>query len=241
MNTALLEISDLTAGYGKLAIVQHVDLDVNQGTILALIGPNGSGKSTLVKTVIGGADILDGGIRFAGKDITSLKSHEVVELGISYVPQTQNVFANLSVQDNLELGAYVVDEEQALRERMEEMFQLFPVLKERRKQKAKTMSGGERQMLAIGRGLMTKPTLLMLDEPTASVAPTLVTQIFKKICEVRDSGVTIVLVEQNVKKALQVADYTMVLVAGRKVFAGDSKQITDHKELGEVFLGKKIY
>jgi branched-chain amino acid transport system ATP-binding protein len=241
LSATLLEIKDLTSGYGKLAIVQDVDLDVVRGSILALIGPNGSGKSTLVKSIVGAANVLRGRIHFQGKDITSLPSHEVIKLGIGYVPQTENVFSNLTVSDNLELGAYVVDDKQAVRDRMQEMFQLFPILRERRKQKARTLSGGERQILAISKALMTKPVFLILDEPTASVDPGMVSQIVKKICEVRDSGVTEVLVEQNVKKALQIADQTMVMTAGRKVFAGDTRELADHQELGEVFLGKKLY
>lgn len=241
MSDVLLKVSDLTAGYHKLAIIQHIDLDVIQGNILALIGPNGSGKSTLLKSIFGETNIFNGKIYFKDLEITSLNSSEIVKLGISYVPQIQNVFTNLSIQDNLELGGYTINDKQTLYERMEEIFQLFPILKEKRRKKAKTLSGGERQLLAIGRGLMTKPTLLMLDEPTASVAPAIVTQIFRKISEIRDKGVTVILVEQNVKKALQIADYVAVLVAGRKVFMGSTKEVVDHKELGEIFLGKKLY
>lgn len=241
MTGDLLELSKLTAGYGKLAIVQEVDLDVVQGSILALIGPNGSGKSTLIKSIVGVANVLEGRILYQGNDITFLPSYQVIKLGIGYVPQTENIFTNLTVRDNLELGAYVIDDDQVVSDRMEEMFQLFPILNEKRKQKARTLSGGVRQILAISKALMTKPNFLMLDEPTASVDPGMVSQIIKKICEVRDRGVTVVLVEQNVKKALEISDHAMVMVAGRKVFGGDAKEIADHKELGEMFLGKKIY
>jgi branched-chain amino acid transport system ATP-binding protein len=237
----LLEIKDLTAGYCKLAIVQHVNVDVNQGSIFALIGPNGSGKSTLVKSIIKEANILSGRIYFRGRDITDVQPHEIIRLGISYVPQIENTFNNLNVQDNLELGAYVTSDKLTIRERMEDVFQLFPILKERRRQKAKTLSGGERQMLAIGRALMVKPVFLILDEPTASVAPALVAQIFKTICEIRDSGVTMIIVEQNVKKVLRIADYVMVLVAGREAFVGNTREVVGHKELADVFLGKKVY
>ena len=240
MSEQLLKIENLTAGYGKLAIVQHVNADVNQGSILALIGPNGSGKSTLVKSIVREANVLSGQIYFRGRDITDMQPHEIIRLGISYVPQIENTFNNLNVQDNLELGAYVTSDKLTVHERMEEVFQLFPTLKERRRQKAKTLSGGERQMLAISRALMAKPVFLILDEPTASVAPALIAQIFKKICEVRDSGVTMIIVEQNVKKALQIADYVMVLVAGREAFMGSAKEVVEYKELADVFLGKKI-
>jgi ABC-type branched-subunit amino acid transport system ATPase component len=241
LNAALLELEDLTAGYSKLAIVQNVNLTVDRGSILALIGPNGSGKSTLIKSIVGAANVLNGRIRFHGRDIASLPAHQIIKLGIGYVPQTENIFSNLTVQDNLELGGYVIDDKQIIRERIEEIFQLFPILNDKRKQKAKTLSGGVRQILAIGKALMTKPTFMMLDEPTASVDPGMVSQIVKKICEVREGGVTLVLVEQNVKKALEIADHTIVMVAGRKVFDGDAKEVSDHKELAEIFLGKKVY
>jgi branched-chain amino acid transport system ATP-binding protein len=241
LTSAVLEVKGLTSGYGKLAIVQNVDLEVTKGNILALIGPNGSGKSTLIKSIVGAANVLEGKVYFERKDVTFLRSHEIIRLGISYVPQTQNVFESLSVHDNLELGAYTVEEKQILEERFEEVYQLFPALREKRKDKARTLSGGQRQVLAIGKSLMTRPSLLLLDEPTASVAPVMITQIMDKICEIQETGVTMILVEQNVKKALELADFTAVMVAGRIVFSGESEKIGDQKELGELFLGKKAY
>ncbi|MGD0478258.1 MAG: ABC transporter ATP-binding protein [Nitrososphaerales archaeon] len=236
---SLLEFRNVTAGYEKLAIVQELSVEVNQGSIFAIIGPNGSGKSTLIKTVVGEASLIEGAIRFGGRDISRMQSYAVAKLGISYVPQIQNVFTNLSVQENLEVGGATINRKATLTERIGEMYQLFPILKERMRQKAKTMSGGERQVLAISRGLVMKPNLLLLDEPTASVAPNTIAEIMRKICEIRDSGVTVVLVEQNVKQALQIADVAMVLVAGRKVVVGDSKELARNPDLPDLFLGKK--
>ncbi len=241
MTNVIFDIENLTSGYGKLIVLHDLSLKVYNREIVTIIGPNGSGKSTLIKSIYGIADVFKGKIFFNGNEITRFRADEITKMGVSYVPQINNIFSNLTVEENLKMGAYIRTDKSKIKDDIERLYQLFPILKERWKQKAKTLSGGERQMLAIARGLMTGPSLLMLDEPTASVAPAIVTQIFKKISEIRNKGVTIILVEQNVKRVLQIADYVAVLVAGKKVFTGSTREVTNHKELGEIFLGKKLY
>ena len=240
MKTTVLEIENLTSGYGKLIVLHDLFLKVYNQEILAIIGPNGSGKSTLIKSIYGIADVFKGKILFNGREITHLRADEVTKLGVSYIPQINNVFSNLTVEENLKMGAYIRTDKSKIKDDIEKLYQLFPILKERRKQKAKTLSGGERQMLAIARGLMVNPKALMLDEPTAGLAPKLVIELLRKIVEIRESGVTILLVEQHAEKALQIADRGIILVAGRKVFDEDVKTLLSREDISEVFLGKKL-
>ncbi|HDJ89896.1 MAG TPA: ABC transporter ATP-binding protein, partial [Thermoprotei archaeon] len=233
----ILDIVDLYSGYGKLTIIQGVSLYVRDGEIISIIGPNGSGKTTLIKTVFGLTRIFSGKIFYNNIDITGKKPHIIASMGIGYVPQRDNVFTELTVEENLEIGAYLnhVDKIDDIREKI---FQMFPILSERRKQKAGTLSGGERQMLAIGRALMSEPKLLLLDEPTAALAPKIVKQLLKKISEIRDQGVTIVLVEQNARSALEISDRGYVLVTGRKVLEDESKRLLSNPDLGKIYLGQ---
>lgn len=239
MSFPVIKVEDLTSGYGKLTVIHELSLTVDKQEILAIIGPNGSGKSTLIKSIYGIAEVFKGKIYLDGREITHLRPDEVTKLGVSYVPQVNNVFSNLSVEENLEIGAYVRNDKQGIKEDIEKLYQIFPVLRERRAQKAKTLSGGERQMLAIARGLMVNPKVLMLDEPTAGLAPQLVSEVLKKIIEIRENGVTVILVEQHAEKALQIADRALVLVAGKKVLEEECKKLLTREDVAEVFLGRK--
>jgi len=233
----ILDIVDLYSGYGKLVIVQGVSLYVEDEEIVSIIGPNGSGKTTLIKTIFGLTRIFGGKIVYNNTDITGIKPHIIARMGIGYVPQTNNVFTELTVEENLEIGGYL-NHINSINDFKEKVFQLFPILRERRKQKAGTLSGGERQMLAIGRALMSKPKLLLLDEPTAALAPKIVKQLLKKILEIRDQGTTIILVEQNARTALEISDRGYVLVTGKKVLEGNSKKLLNNPNLGKIYLGQ---
>ena len=233
----ILDIVNLYSGYGKLVIVQGVSLYVEDEEIVSIIGPNGSGKTTLIKTIFGLTRIFNGKIVYNNTDITGIKPHIIARMGIGYVPQTNNVFTELTVEENLEIGGYL-NHVNGVNDFKEKVFQLFPILRERRKQKAGTLSGGERQMLAIGRALMSKPKLLLLDEPTAALAPKIVKQLLKKILEIRDQGTTIILVEQNARSALEISDRGYVLVTGKKVLEGNSKKLLNNPNLGKIYLGQ---
>ncbi len=249
MSTPILETKELTSGYGKLMIVQGISLQIKKGEIVSIIGPNGSGKSTLIKSIYGLTTIFSGQILFEGKEITRTRADLVTRLGIGYVPQINNVFTALTVEENLEMGAISLDEKAALKASIEEIYSLFPILGERRRQKAGTLSGGERQMLALARALIAKPRLLLLDEPTAALAPNLADQLFQKIVEIRGLGVTLIIVEQNARKALAISDRGFVLVEGRVVFEdqslsrGGSEETTIkilHPPLANNFLYDKV-
>lgn len=210
----MLEINNLKSGYGRMIVLQGVTLSVKKGEIVAVLGPNGAGKTTLLNTIFGIATMHEGDIFFENGPITS-KLHEVVRMGISYAPQLNNVFPNLTVEENLEMGAFIRGNDQAIKDDIKEIFKLFPEIDRRKDQKAKTLSGGERQMLAVARALMSKPKLLLLDEPTAGLSPRAGAALMDKINEIRDRGVTVLVVEQNVKRALEIADRGYVLVSGR--------------------------
>jgi branched-chain amino acid transport system ATP-binding protein len=232
-----LDIQDVKAGYEKLQVLHGVTLNVQQGSIVAVLGPNGSGKSTLLKTVFGLATIYDGSIKFEGKDITHVEPHQVARLGISYLPQVENLYLDLTVKENLLMGGYILSEIER-ETNLEEALDFFPGLKGLLKEPAYTLSGGEKQMLVMARALMRKPTLMMLDEPSANLSPRLVTEVFQKIQELRKrSGISMVIVEQNTSKALEVSDYAYLLVSGRINYHGESKEVATNKEFGRLFLG----
>ncbi len=228
----MLKVENIYSGYEKMEIIKGISLEVGKREIVAIIGPNGSGKSTFLKTIFGTVKIFKGKIYFNGEDITKLKPNEIVSRGISYVPQTENVFLNLTVMENLELGAYLKKNY----EKIEDIFDIFPVLKEKRKEKAINLSGGERQMLAIARALIQEPKLLLLDEPSAGLAPKLVGEILEKINEIKELGLGVVLVEQNVKKALNIADRVCVFVGGKKVYEGSPTEL-EKVDIGKLFFG----
>jgi len=233
----LLEVKDLTGGYGRIPVVFDVSLEVKRGGLLAIVGPNGSGKSTLVKLVVGLAMIHKGEIRFRGEDITRVPTHRRISLGIGYVPQTRNIFPGLTVEENLEVGAYTVRGRE-FEERAEKVYDLFPVLEERRRQKAETLSGGERRMLAIARVLIADPDLIILDEPSAGLAPKVASEIFRNIKSINEMGKTIILVEQHARKALSICDDAIVMVSGRIVLRGKGEELLRMDDLRLAFLGK---
>ena len=233
----LLEIERLDSGYGFLQVLWNVSLKVDQGEYVCLIGPNGAGKSTFLKSVAGLVAPMGGDIRFRGKAITGLPGDKVCRLGISYISEALNLFAGMTVQENLAMGAYTVDDKDRIAENQAFVFELFPVLKDRRRQLAGTMSGGERKMLAIGRGLMSTPSLLLVDEPSLGLAPQMTATVFRALDVLKKNGVTILLVEQNVTKTLQVTDRGYVLEKGKIVLAGNSGELGENKHVRKAYLG----
>lgn len=231
-----LEVHDLVAGYAKLPIINDINLNINDGETLAVIGPNGSGKSTFAKTIIGFTNIFNGKISYKGVDITRMTSEKRIKLGIGYLPQTQNVFPDLTVQENLEMGGYSLSKTE-LRKRVKEMVEIFPELGGRLAQKAGTMSGGERQMLAMARLLMTSPELVLLDEPSAGLSPKMVDRIYEKVELLRREGITMVLIEQHASKAIQHSDRTVVMVGGRVVLQSRSSDMAS-VDLAAIFFQK---
>jgi branched-chain amino acid transport system ATP-binding protein len=235
----MLEIRNLVSGYGKLAIIQDVSFKVDSGDFVAIVGPNGSGKSTLVKSILGLANVFEGTITFEGTNITNWKPEKIAKLKLGYVPQLGNVFPDLSVSENLELGGVTVRDEGQKRKMRELVVELFPILKSRSGQRAGLLSGGERQMLAVGRALAAEPKLLILDEPTAALAPLVAEQLFQRLVEIRQKlNVTIILVEQNARKALGLANKGLVLVQGKSAFEGTPDQISKDKDIIRLFLGE---
>ena len=232
-----LTVKDIVSGYGRMAIVQGVSFEVNEGDTVAIIGPNGSGKSTLVKTIFGLTTVFEGSIGFAGRDITKEPTERLPKLGLAYVPQVSNVFPDLTIAENLALGFVGNRNRLAKREALEGVLKTFPILKEREGQRAGTLSGGERQMLAVERALMAQPKLLVLDEPTAALAPIMAEQLFQKLEEIRGSGVTLMIVEQNARRVLKFAKKGLVLVQGKKAFEGSPDQISNDREIIKLYLG----
>ena len=235
----MLEIRNLVSGYGKLAIIQGVSFNVDAGDFVALVGPNGSGKSTLVKSILGLTNIFEGSITFEGTDITGWKPERIAKMKLGYVPQLANVFPDLTVSENLELGGVTIRDDAQRRHIRDRVVDLFPILKSRPRQRAGLLSGGERQMLAVGRALMAEPKLLILDEPTAALAPMVAEQLLQRLVEIRQKmNVTIVLVEQNARKALGFANRGLVLVQGKSAFEGTPDQISKDKDIIRLFLGE---
>lgn len=234
---ALLQVSDLDVAYGAIQALRGVSLTVEEGEIVTLIGANGAGKTTLLRTVSGLIPARRGTIRFADHELTRLPAHRIVALGVSQVPEGRIVFANLSVGDNLDLGAYLRRDRAEIRADLERVFVLFPRLKERQRQRAGTLSGGEQQMLAIGRALMSRPRLLLMDEPSLGLAPILVREIFRTIAEISDRGVTILLVEQNAHMALGVADRGYVMETGSIVLSDTRENLLRNEEVRSAYLG----
>ena len=231
----LLEICNVYSGYRGVDILQGVNLMVDKGEMAVIIGPNGAGKSTVLKSVFGLATVSQGQIRFGDRNITHLRNDRIVRLGICYVPQTENVFPSLTVQENLEMGAYVRTDD--FSPQLEKVYMLFPPLKEKRKQAAGTLSGGQRQMVAMGRALMIEPKLLLLDEPTAGLSPLFVDQIFSIVQDINQLGVSILMVEQNAKQALSMADRGYVLSMGGNRFEDTGQNLLANRQIAEMFLG----
>ncbi|ELY96949.1 ABC transporter [Natrialba chahannaoensis JCM 10990] len=232
---AMLDVAGLDAGYGDLQILSDVDLEVEQDEYVVIVGPNGAGKSTAMKSVFGLTTYMGGAVEFNGEDITGLSPDEIIHKGIGYVPQTENVFPSLTVQENLEMGAYILDEvpEAAL----QDVFDQFPILRDRRDQKAGSMSGGQQQMVAMGRALMLDPDLLLLDEPSAGLAPDLVDEMFDHVDAINDAGTAVLVVEQNAKEALRRCDRGYVLVQGGNRYVDTGDALLHDEEVRQQFLG----
>ncbi|WP_417276855.1 ABC transporter ATP-binding protein [Castellaniella sp.] len=232
----MLKLENVSTFYGAIQALNEVSVEVNQGEIVTLIGANGAGKTTLLMTVCGNPRARSGRITFEGEDITEQPTHTVMQRGIAISPEGRRIFPDLTVAENLNMGAFFLNKSQT-EESMEHVFDLFPRLKERANQRAGTMSGGEQQMLAIGRALMTRPKLLLLDEPTLGLAPLIIAQIFDIIRTIREEGVTVFLVEQNANKALQVADRGYVLETGKVVLADTGANLLSNDEVRKAYLG----
>jgi len=232
---SLLSVETIYAGYGDMEVLHGVDLAVDEGEIVTLIGPNGAGKSTLMKAVFGLLCPTSGTVRFAGRDITGTAPDRLVRLGIAYVPQVENVFPSLTVQENLRMGAYSLRGDS--RGRLDEVYELFPVLKQRERVRVGKMSGGERQMVAMGRALMVKPTLLMLDEPSAALAPNLAASVFERIAEINRAGPAILIVEQNAKQSLGMSHRGCVLAGGVKCLEDSGPSLLLDEDVGRLYLG----
>jgi branched-chain amino acid transport system ATP-binding protein len=234
----LLTVRQLTYAYARVQALHGVDLDVDEGEVVAIIGANGAGKTTTLRCVSGLNTAASGSIRFRDRDITHLPPERIVALGVAHVPEGRRIFPELSVEDNLRLGAYAVRDGQGVRRRMQAIFDRFPRLRERRSQPAGTLSGGEQQMVALGRALMGDPRLLMLDEPSLGLAPRLVEEVFRIIAEIRDAGTTVLLVEQNAHMALAVADRAYVFQNGRVAAHGPAQELAADDAIRRAYLGE---
>ena len=226
---------NLVGGYGGENILNDCSVSVNKGEISVIVGPNGAGKSTAMKAMLGMLKLNKGKVFLDGEDISNFSPQDRVASGISFVPQTMNIFNELTVRENLEMGAYLREDD--LDETFEEMYSLFPILCEKKEQMAGELSGGQRQQVAVGRALMTKPNVLMLDEPTAGVSPVVMDELFDKIIDIKKTGVAIIIVEQNAKQALNIADFGYVLVAGKNKFTGKGSELLNDAEVRKAFLG----
>jgi len=233
----LLELKDIDVYYGAIHAIKGISLEVNQGEIVTLIGANGAGKSTTLRTISGLLKPKNGSITFAGENIAGVKAHEIVRRGISQVPEGRRIFAEMTVLENLEMGAFIRKDKDGIRADMQHVFELFPRLEERKSQEAGTLSGGEQQMLAMGRALMSRPKLLLLDEPSMGLAPLLIREIFKIIEDIHASGTTVLLVEQNANMALSIADRAYVLETGRITLSGTAKELAASEEVRKAYLG----
>ena len=238
--TTILDVRSAVVRYGAITAVRNVDLSVDRGEIVAVLGPNGAGKTTLVSAIAGILPLAQGSVHFDGQDITRLGIEEIVRRGMSLTPEGRRVFADLTVRENLVLGGSSQTDRALFEQDMQRMFEMFPILHERSKSPAKTLSGGEQQMLAIARSLMSRPRLLLLDEPSLGLAPRIVDQIFRLIDELRRDGLTILVVEQNAAEALAFADRAYVLNVGEVVYAGTSAEVAASDDLAEHYLGGQL-
>lgn len=232
----MLQIKELKAGYNKMEILHEINLEVKPGEVVAIIGPNGSGKSTTLKSVFNLCKIYSGKIIWKDKDITKLKTHEKIYEGISYVPQGRQVFRDLTVQENLEMGAFIMKDKELVKTNIKEVYEKFPFLKEKKDRYADTLSGGQQQMLAIGRALIQNPQLLLLDEPSLGLSPKAMKEIFQKIQKINEEGVSIIIVEQNAKQAVEIADRTYILEDGKIALTG-GKEILKNPKIKNIYFG----
>ncbi len=235
---SMLEIRDLEVYYGMIQAIKGVSFDVNEGEVIALIGANGAGKTTILHTITGLIEAKKGSVSFDGTDITKVPAHKIVTMGMAHVPEGRRVFANLSVYQNLKLGAYTRKDKQEIEETMKMVYKHFPRLEERKNQLAGTLSGGEQQMLAMGRALMSKPRIILMDEPSMGLSPIFVNEIFDIIKEVSATGTTVLLVEQNAKKALSISDRGYVLETGNIVLDGNADDLLNNDAIKKAYLGE---
>ncbi len=235
---AMLEIKDIEVFYGVIQAIKGISFEVNEGEVIALIGANGAGKTTILHTITGLLSPKKGSVIFEGKDITKVPAHKIVSLGMAHVPEGRRVFAELSVYQNLKMGAYTRKDKAEIAQTLEMVYKRFPRLEERKNQLAGTLSGGEQQMLAMGRALMSHPKIIVMDEPSMGLSPILVNEIFDIIQEVSASGTTVLLVEQNAKKALSIADRAYVLETGKIVLDGDAKELMNDDSIKKAYLGE---
>ncbi len=234
----MLEIKKLTASYGGPDIIHDVDISVKEGEIVTIVGPNGAGKSTVLRSIFGITKVSKGEIDYFGENLVGLKTENVIERGICYVPQGRSVFPLMTVEENLEMGAYIRDDKDEINRSLDNVYQKFPRLKERKHQRCKTLSGGEQQMVAIGRALMLQPKLLLLDEPSIGLAPKIIKDVFEKCVEIKKSGTAILMVEQNATMALEYSDRGYVLELGRNRYEGSADELLKDDKVGELYLGK---
>ncbi|WP_101697096.1 ABC transporter ATP-binding protein [Clostridium minihomine] len=234
---AMLSVQDLVVNYGSIRAIKGISFKVKQGEIVTLIGANGAGKTTTLHAVSGLLKPKGGSVQFCGNNLLGIEPHKILGLGMAHVPEGRRVFARMTVMENLQMGAYIRKDTAGISEDYDMVFERLPRLKERRRQAAGTLSGGEQQMLAIGRALMGRPKMLLLDEPSMGLSPLLVGEIFKIITDVNQGGMTVLLVEQNAKKALEIADRAYVLETGTVVMSGDTKELSDNEEVRKAYLG----
>ena len=235
---AMLEVKDLEVYYGMIQAIKGISFEVNKGEVIALIGANGAGKTTTLHTITGLLSPKKGSVMFEGKDITKIPAHKIVSMGMAHVPEGRRVFADLSVYENLKLGAYTRKDKENLNKDLESIYERFPRLAERKNQSAGTLSGGEQQMLAMGRALMSKPSIILMDEPSMGLSPILVNEIFDIIESISKSGTTVLLVEQNAKKALSIADRAYVLETGKIVTSDKASELLENDSIKKAYLGE---
>ncbi len=236
----VLVVSEVSSGYGKLQILDGVSLEAGPGKITVIVGPNGSGKSTLLKSIAGIATIFRGSVEMDGKTLTNRSPDEIARAGVAYLPQTENVFTNLTVSENLRLAGYTVERTE-YPERLRKSLELFPQLSKYLRTRPSNLSGGERQMVAMAMALVRRPSVVMFDEPTANLAPKVATQVLDTVADIsKGMNLTTLLVEQNARRALEMGDYAYLLVSGKRVFTGTCKELLEHKELGKLYLGLQV-
>ena len=235
---AMLEVRDLQVYYGMIHAIKGISFDVNQGEVIALIGANGAGKTTTLHTITGLLAPKSGSVLFEGKDITKVPAHKIVSMGMAHVPEGRRVFAELSVYENLKMGAYTRKDKKEIEESLANVYKRFPRLEERKNQMAGTLSGGEQQMLAMGRALMSKPKIILMDEPSMGLSPIFVNELFDIIRAVSESGTTVLLVEQNAKKALSISDRAYVLETGTITMSGKAKDLLEDEAVKKAYLGE---
>ena len=234
----MLEVRDLEVNYGSINAIKKISFDVNEGEVIALIGANGAGKTTTLHTITGLLKAKSGSVMFEGKELLKTPPHKIVEMGMAHVPEGRRIFQQLTVYKNLTLGAFTRKDKGAIDETLKMVYSKFPRLEERKKQVAGTLSGGEQQMLAMGRALMSKPKIVLMDEPSMGLSPLFVAEVFKIIEEIRAGGTTVLLVEQNAKKALEIADRAYVLETGKIVLSGDAKELMNNDSVKKAYLGE---